>query len=75
MPNVTLSIQRGILEAGREYAKRHNSSLNSLIRNLLARTVLKSRDLSRLQECFRLMDKAKGSSKRKKWRREDLYRV
>jgi plasmid stability protein len=40
MKNITISLDDEILKAGREYAKRHNTSLNSLIRKLLAQTVL-----------------------------------
>lgn len=75
MPNVTLSIPEDILKSGREYARRHRSSLNALIRDLLKKTVLKSPQHDWLKECFDLMDKAKGNSHGRKWRREDLYDV
>ena len=40
MQNITLSLDEDILKAGREYAKKHKTSLNSLIRRLLEQTVL-----------------------------------
>lgn len=49
--------------------------LNALIRELLKKHVLKNRETSWLNECFKKMDKAKGDSKGKKWTREELYRV
>lgn len=72
--NVTLSIPEGMLRAGRDYAKKHHMSLNALIRNLLARVVMRSSSQAWLTECFRLMDQAKADSKGKRWDREDLYR-
>ena len=74
MKNITISIDSRLLEAGREYTKKHNISLNALIRRLLAQTVLpSSRDW--LDECFSLMDEAKANSQGLKWKREDLYDV
>lgn len=75
MPNITLSLQENILKASREYAKKNHTSLNALIRELLAKTVLKFGTTSRLNECFQAMDKAKSNSKGKTWAREDLYRA
>jgi len=42
MKNITISIDKDILEAGRKYAKKHNTSLNALIHKLLTQTVLPS---------------------------------
>ncbi|MCP4148748.1 MAG: hypothetical protein GY757_13455 [bacterium] len=72
MANVTLSIQDNLLNAGREYARRQNVSLNALIRRLLEQTVEQS-NARWLDECFHKMDQANGDSGGKKWRREDLY--
>lgn len=74
MSNVTLSLKEEILKKGREYAKRHNTSLNNLIRALLEKTVTKT-DSSWLNACFKKMDRLKIKSKTKKWKREDLYDV
>ena len=73
MKNITLSIDEETLEAGRDYAKRHNMSLNALIRRLLKQTVLSS-STQWLAESFEIMDKARGNSRGKRWKREDLYR-
>jgi len=72
MPNITISIDEKLLKSGREYAGRHKTSVNALIRSLLEQTV-KSNSAQWLDECFALMDRAGGRSKGKRWRREDLY--
>jgi hypothetical protein len=74
MPNITISIDDALLKAGRKYAEKHETSINALIRKLLEETVqFQSRDW--LRECFDLMDRAKGNSRGKRWKREDLYDV
>ncbi|MEW6087925.1 MAG: DUF6364 family protein [bacterium] len=74
MKNVTLSIEEDVLEAGREYAKRHNTSLNSLIRRLIKQLTIRSSN-NWMDESFKIMDKAKVNSGGKKWNRKELYRV
>jgi len=73
MHNITLSIQDNILKASRAYSKQHNISLNALIRDLLARTVMRSANSAMLEESFRLADKANANSHGKKWSRSELY--
>ena len=74
MKNITISLDNRLLEAGRQYAKKHNTSLNALIRRLLAQTVLpSSRDW--LEECISRMDQVNANSRGLKWQREDLYDV
>lgn len=75
MPNVTISIPDKILKSGREYAQKHRLSLNAFIRDLLEKTVLRSSSSNWLNESFKLMDKAKGNSHGRKWKRDDLYNV
>jgi len=74
MPNVTISLEEDLLKAGRQYAKKHNTSVNALIRKLLEQTV-KSQSKDWLDECFKLMDQAEVNSQGKQWKREDLYDV
>ncbi len=71
MPNVTLSIEENLLKKGREYARKHRTSLNALIRKLLRDSVENSNDW--IVESFKLMDEAKGNSKGVKWKRDELY--
>ena len=72
MPNITLSIPEDLLQEGRKYAKKNNTSLNALIRDLLQKTFLRQRS-GFLGDFFTLADRNPVSSKGKKWKREDLY--
>lgn len=74
MRNVTISMDEDLLKAGRKYAHERHIALNALIRQLLAKAVLKTMRKEWLTECFAVMDKAKGNSKGRNWKREDLYR-
>jgi hypothetical protein len=74
MPNITLSIDDDLLEAGRRYAREHNTSLNALMRDLLAKTVTRA-PANRMNEMFRMMEKAQAGSKGRKWKREDAYDI
>lgn len=75
MKNITLSIDEGVLRAGRDYARGHNMSFNVLVRKLIEQTVVPKRE-QWLEDTFALMDKLNASSAgQKKWTREDLYRV
>jgi hypothetical protein len=73
MKNLTISIDQTTLEAGREYAKAHNTSLNAFIRNLLRQNVIKEETGNWTSEFFALADRGKGDSQGKQWKREDLY--
>jgi hypothetical protein len=72
MPNITLSIDEKLLKQGRKYAEDHETSLNALIRDTLAKTVQKDAT-SWLDECFAHMDSMKLSSRGRTWKRSDLY--
>jgi hypothetical protein len=72
MKNITLAIDDDILDAGRAYALRHQTTLNALVRDLLAKTVLQDTEASIL-EMFRLMDNNPGNSHGRRWTREELH--
>jgi len=72
MKNITLSLDEEVLEAGRQYAQRHQTTLNALVRDLLVRTVIADRRAA-AREMFRLMDAHPGNSRGRRWKREDLY--
>jgi len=72
MKNITLSIDEETQDAGREYAQRHQTTLNGLVRDLLVKTVLADRKAA-VTEMFRLMDAHPGNSKGRRWTREELY--
>ena len=72
MKSITLALDEDTLVAGRAYAKRHQTTLNTLVRDLLARTVRADREAS-VREMFRLMDAHPGRSKGRRWRRAGLH--
>ena len=74
MKNITLALDEDTIKAGREYARKHNLTLNSLVRRLLQQTVSKE-SMNWIEESFSLMDKANSTSIKKTWKREDLYRA
>jgi hypothetical protein len=74
MPNITISLDEPLLKSGRQYAEKHGTSVNALIRNLLEKTVV-SDSMDWVDECFALMDRANVKSGGKRWKREDLYDV
>lgn len=57
MKNITLAIDEETLAAGRAHADRHQTTLNALVRDLLAKTVHSDRNAT-AEEMFRLMDDA-----------------
>jgi hypothetical protein len=70
MKNITLAIDEDILERGREYARRHHTSFNGLVRDLLERTVTPPGNW--LEETFRLADEAHGNSEGQTWTKEEI---
>ena len=72
MPNITISLDEDLIKSGRQYAEKHQTSLNALIRNMLEQTVRLQSEIW-LEECFKLMDRANANSGGQRWKREDLY--
>jgi hypothetical protein len=72
MKNITLAIDEDTLAAGQAYAERHQTTLNALVRDLLARTVHTDRTAT-AAEMFRLMDNAPGRSRGRRWTRDGLH--
>ena len=72
MKNITLSIPEDLLKQGREYAQKHGTSLNALIRKLL-KTTVQSGQLMNAKQIMKEMEKLKSPKKTINWSREDLY--
>ena len=72
MPNVTIALNERLLVASRDYAQRHGTSLNALIRELLEQKVDGSKPHP-LQAFFDAVDKAHGDSRGWKWNRDEIY--
>lgn len=72
MKNITLALDDKTLEAGRTYARRHHTTLNALVRELLVKAVVSDREAA-VREMFRLMDAHPGNAEGKRWTRDELY--
>lgn len=72
MKNITLALDEKTLEAGRTYARRHHTTLNALVRELLVKAVVADRQAA-ATEMFRLMDTHPGNSHGQRWSREELH--
>jgi hypothetical protein len=68
MKNITLSIPYDILIKSREYAAKHGTSLNKLVRSFLQSTIAPDRK-GKLNSLFEHMDKTKVKTN-KKWTRD-----
>ena len=74
MKNVTISMSDELLEKGRRYAEKNRTSLNAIIRKLLAETVTDS-SVAWLEDIFVVMDNTQVTSDGEKWSREEIYDV
>ena len=74
MKNVTLSMDEELIRKGRQYAARHSTTLNSLIRDLLRKTVQLDSE-NWVDSLIEKLSKIEGHSEGKRWTREDLYDV
>lgn len=72
MKNITLALDDKVVEAGRNYARRHQTTLNALVRDLLVKAVVADRQAA-VNEMFRLMDAHAGNAHGRGWTREELY--
>ena len=72
MKNITLALDEKTLGAGRIYARRHQTTLNALVREFLVKAVVADRQAT-VAEMFRLMDAHPGDSHGQRWTREALY--
>ena len=72
MKNVTLALDEATVEAGRDYAQRHKTTLNNLVRELLRKTTMADRKAA-ATELLRLMNRHQGRSTGKRWTRAELY--
>jgi len=74
MANITIAIDDDLLKDSREYAQRHNLSLNAFIRDLLVGTV-NNPQRGWTEEMLAHIEKAAGNSNGRKWKRDDIYDV
>ena len=72
MKNITLSIPDELIKQGREYAVKHGTTLNALIRKLLKSTV-EGGQQTKVKQIIIEMQQLKSPKKSINWNREDLY--
>lgn len=72
MKNITLALDDKTLAAGRTYARRHQTTLNGLVRDLLVKAVVSDRQAA-VTEMFRQMDASPGNSRGQRWTRDELF--
>jgi len=72
MANITLSIPDDLLKNGRRYAQNRGTSLNALVRELLAEPVTRPADS--VESMLTRLRQSSGDSKGVKIKREDLHR-
>lgn len=72
--NITLSADKSLIEKSRQYAKKHNTSLNNLIRDYLEKIVGKQ-DREELAKEFEKLATAMGgkSSPDFRFNRKEIY--
>jgi hypothetical protein len=71
--NVTLSIDDDLLRRAREAAKRRGTSLNQMIRDLLADVTSDTDPEETVRELQKLWEDGQSGSKGRTWTREELY--
>lgn len=72
MKNVTLSVPDDLLEKAREYARKHGTTLNQMIRDLLRETVMENRT-AMVEEMQELYKKASYKGKIEPFNRNEIY--
>jgi NRPS condensation-like uncharacterized protein len=75
MANLTLAIEDDLLKRVRAYARTHDTTVNSMVRQLLRHTVEQNDFAARLAECLQIADRAEGHSRGRTWKRADLHDV
>lgn len=72
--NITLSTDKALIEKARRYAKKHNTSLNNLIRNYLKSIVNDSDNIKAAEEFERNAMSFPGKSESGyKFNRDEIY--
>jgi hypothetical protein len=73
MKNITLSMDEETLRRARDYATSHGTTLNQMVRDLLAAKITPAAEASPLEEGFRLADAAGADSRGWRWNREEVH--
>ncbi len=72
MKNITLSMPDDLLRKGREYAEKHGTSLNQLIRDLLS-NYIQGQQKTAIENLLKMSDQVSVKTKSIKWNRDEIY--
>lgn len=72
MKNITLSMPEDLIKLGREYAAKHGTTLNEMIRELLRKRVINETDHP-IERLIEHAEKLKIKKSSWKWNREEVY--
>lgn len=73
MRNLTLAVDDELLRQARSYAALHGTTVNQMVRDLLAARVCAASENSQMGESFRLADESAGKARAWKWNRDEIY--
>ncbi len=71
--NITLSADKTLIKKAREYASKHDTSLNKMVRAFLQSIVSKPDFKKDLEFFLNTVERIQGNSNGKTWTREEIY--
>ena len=73
--NITLSAKEALIIKARDYAFKHGTTLNSMIREFLEKIVKQEKSDTGLKRFLQLAENYSGDSKGWTWNRNDIYEI
>lgn len=73
--NITLAVSRNIITKAREYAQKHKTTLNQIIRDYLDELVREEYAEGAADRFLRVCDRVAGDSHGWTWNREKVYEI
>ena len=73
--NITLSAKEALINKARDYASKHGTTLNSMIREFLEKIVKQEKSDTGLKRFLQLAENFSGDSKGWTWDRNDIYEI
>ena len=73
--NITLSAKEALINKARDYASKHGTTLNSMIREFLEKIVKQEKSDTGLKRFLHLAENFSGDSKGWTWDRNDIYEI
>lgn len=73
--NITLSADKTLIKKAREYAKKHDTSLNKMIRAFLQSVISDTNSKNDVEFFLNTVERIQGNSKGITWSREEIYGI